>query len=305
MTLWAYLLHIGYNMWADREATDWNLTHVSAKNYLRCEDTLWNDIVSGLNEAGCNMIVLDLGEGIRYESHPEIGVEGAWSVARLKTELAKIRDLGMEPIPKLNFSTAHDAWLGPYGRMVSTPRYYEVCSDLIAEVSDIFGKPRFFHLGMDEETYGHQKYYTYSQVRQYDLWWEDLFFYFKEVEKQGGRPWIWSDYIWHHPDLFLDRMPTSALQSNWYYSDDFSPEVTYAKAYYQLEEKGYDQIPTASNWTSPENFQKTVEFAKGHIAPERLLGFLQTVWRPTLEDCRQRHMDAIRQLAQGRKLFEA
>ncbi len=305
MTIWGYLLHIGYNFWSDREAVDWNLTHVSAKNYLRCEDKLWGDITAGLSEAGCNMLVIDLGEGIRYNSHPEIAVEGSWSIDKLKSELAKIRDLGMEPIPKLNFSTAHDAWLGPYARMVSTPKYYEVVQDLIAEVSELFDQPRFFHLGMDEETYGHQKYYTYSQVRQYDLWWDDLFFYFKEVEKHGGRPWIWSDYIWHHPELFLERMPKSALQSNWHYSVNFGPEVTSAKAYHQLEEKGFDQIPATSNWDSPENLKLTVDFAKKNIAPERLLGFLQTVWRPTLEDCRQRHMDAISQLAEAKKIFEA
>ena len=66
-----------------------------------------------------------------------------------------LRALGIEPLPKLNFSTCHDAWLGPYSRMVSTPAYYDVCRDLIDEVAELFGGPRFFHLGMDEETAQH------------------------------------------------------------------------------------------------------------------------------------------------------
>jgi len=97
-----------------------------------------------------NALVLDLGDGVRWDSHPEIAVENAWTPAKLREELDRARELGIEPLPKLNFSTAHDAWLGPYSRMVSTPQYYEVCRDLIDEASELFGRPRLFHLGMDE-----------------------------------------------------------------------------------------------------------------------------------------------------------
>ncbi len=35
--IWAYLLHLGYNFWSDREATGWDLTHVSATSKLRMD----------------------------------------------------------------------------------------------------------------------------------------------------------------------------------------------------------------------------------------------------------------------------
>ena len=73
------------------------------------------------------------------------------------------------------------------------------------------------------------------------------------------------------------------------------------RAYRDIEEHGYDQMPTGSNWSCPENFQRTVTFARQHIAPERLFGFLQTVWRPTLSECRDRHFGAIDLLAKARK----
>ena len=79
-----------------------------------------------MTRAGLNMIVIDLGDGVRYQSHPEIAVKKAWSPARLRRELKKLRDAGLEPIPKLNFSTAHDAWLGPYAGIVSSKTYYQV-----------------------------------------------------------------------------------------------------------------------------------------------------------------------------------
>jgi hypothetical protein len=298
-TIWAYLLHLSYNMWCDREAPEWG-EYVTAQPFLRFDESLWEDLLHEMQRAGINMVVLDLGDGVRYESHPEIAVQNAWTVDRLKTELSRMRSLGLEPIPKLNFSTAHDAWLGEYSRCVSTPRYYEVCRHLIEEVISHFDTPRFFHLGMDEETAEHQRNYAYCVIRQHELWWHDLQRLVDEVERHNVRAWIWSDYMWHHPDLFFQKMPRSVLQSNWYYGADFDPTITYVKAYLDLEIHGYDQIPTGSNWSIPENFEKTVQFCQEHIAPERLLGFLQTVWKPTLEACRERHMAALEKVAHAR-----
>lgn len=298
--IWAILMHLSYNMWADRDAPEWGLEHVSVKPHLRFDEGLWNDLLPKMVEAGISMIVLDLGDGLRYASHPEIAVAGAWAPERLKAELAKLRGMGLEPIPKLNFSACHDAWLGPYARMVSTGVYYAVCRDLIAEVIDLFDHPRFFHLGMDEETADHQRYYEYVVVRQYDLWWHDLYFYVDQVEKGNARAWVWSDYLWHHPEDFFKKMPRSVLQSNWYYGTDFGAEVIHAKAYAELEAHGYDQIPTGSNWAASENLLLTVRHCCQVIAPERLKGFLQTVWKPTLEAYRQRHLEAIELVRQAR-----
>jgi hypothetical protein len=301
--MWGLLLHLSYNMWSDRDCPEWDLEHITAKPYLRFDETLWNDLLSQACRAGINTIVLDLGDGVRYTSHPEIAVQGAWSTLKLKAEIRKMRDMGLEPLPKLNFSTCHDTWLGKYARMVSTPEYYQVCRDLISEICDLFDGPSLFHLGMDEETAEHQRYYEYVVIRQYDLWWQDLLFYLSEVKKAGSRGWVWSDYVWHHPQLFYQNMPKTVLQSNWYYGQDFSPASTEAHAYDDLEAHGYEQVPTGSNWTVSENMQLTVEHCQRAIAPERLYGFLMSVWKPTLEVCRTRHEEAIRCLAQAKQAF--
>lgn len=301
--IWGILLHLSYNMWSDRDAPDWGLEYVSSRPYLRFDDDLWKELLSRLVRAGINMLVIDLGDGVQYESHPEIAVEGAWSRDKLMRELGKVRELGIEPIPKLNFSTSHDTWLGPYARCVSTDKYYAVCGDLIEEVIDLFGRPRLFHLGMDEETARHQRHYDYVVIRQHDLWWHDLGFYVDQVERGGARAWIWSDYVWHHPEAFFDKMPGSVLQSNWYYGTEFGAEVDRVRAYDSLEAHSYDQIPTGSNWQAPENFRGIVSYCAEHVAPERLKGFLQTVWRPTLEDCRRRHEDAIDLVGQVKANF--
>ncbi len=314
--IWANLIHLSYNMWFDCPASAFKTPSPGLVNpVLRFDDQLWHDLLDRMAAVGMTMVVLDLGDAVRYRSHPEIAVRNAWTPARLRQELARARALGIEVIPKLNFATSHDNWLGPYARMVSTEPYYRVCRDLIAEVCDLFDGPRFFHLGMDEETAVNQVYNRLAVIRQFDLFWHDLDLLFAAVRKGGARPWVWSDYQWYHPDDFFKHMPRTVLQSNWWYSglrpetilirsnpqvmDNGKGNITDplrlkpVKAYLELERHGYDQVPTGGTHARPGNLRNTVAFARRHIAPRRLFGFLQTTWMPTLEAYRDQHLKAI------------
>jgi hypothetical protein len=302
--IWAYLVHLGFNMWLDWKHPNYRNSDSISTDSLRCEKEVWDRLVEEMPKYGINMVVIDLGEGVRYRSHPEIAIEGAWEVGTLKEELKKMRDMGLEPIPKLNFSTTHDNWLGKYSRCVSTEEYYRVCRDLINEVIDIFEGPRFFHLGMDEETYEHQRDMLYVVIRQYDLWWNDFLFLVNEVEKNGLRAWIWSDYLWRHKEDFLKKMPKTVIQSNWYYGKEFSSDLAYVRAYLELAEAGYDQIPTGSNWSCEENFLLTVEFCRKNIPDEHLLGFLQTSWRPTTGKWFDTHIKALELVKKGVEVYK-
>ena len=172
---------------------------------------------------GMNFVMIDVGEGYVYPSHPELAVKGSWTPEKMRAELKRIRGLGLEPIPKLNFSTTHCAWLGEYRHAISTPEYYRVVADVIRDVYEVFDRPRLFHLGYDEEDAGHMKGFDYMVIRQGELWWHEFLYTVGLVEKLGARPWIWSDKIWHHRDEFVKRCPKSILQSIWYYLADFAP----------------------------------------------------------------------------------
>jgi hypothetical protein len=239
--IWGCLLHLSYNFWVEYSSPS---PFRGYRSYLQLSESLWNDATEKMVKERLNLVIIDLGDGVRYESHPEIAVNNAWSTTRLRQELDRLRKMGLEPVPKLNFSAGHDIWLGEYSRMVSTKKYYEVCSHLIEEVADIFNKPRFFHLGMDEENAEDQRYLDLVVIRQNDLWWHDLNFFVHEVEKNGCRSWIWSDYMWHHPEDFFKKMSKSVIQSNWYYGESFDENLTSVKAYNDLEGYSYDQIPT-------------------------------------------------------------
>lgn len=309
----ANLLHLSFNMWheADAPPDDLGRWYYHASPKLRFEENLWRELTQRMADGGLNMVVLDLGDAIRYESHPEIAVEDAWSPRRLREEARRLRDMGLELIPKLNFSACHDEWMGPYARCVSTPAYYQVCKDLIAEVIDILEQPRFFHLGMDEETASIQKRRNYVIVRQHELIWHDLLFLIEQVQRCGVRPWMWSDLIWRHEEQFLKHVPRSVLQSNWYYWGDFefketeaatptsAPHSCRVHAYHVMEAAGYDQIPTCSNHNVLENTARTLQYCPKWLSREHLKGFMQTDWRPMIAQFRDCHLQAIDLLAQA------
>ena len=294
--IWALLLHLSVNMWKDKLPD------------LQLNERLWNDVLEKMVNTGMNMVVIDLGDGVKYESHPEIAVNNAWTTTRLQDELGKIRNMGLEPIPKMNFSTGHDAWLGDYGRAVSTKQYYDVCRDLIAEVIDLFDTPRFFHLGLDEENERNQKTHDLVTVRQNDLYWGDLYFLIGEVFKGGSRPWVWQDYIRYYPEKVAKMMPKSVLQSNWYNLTDFDDPKNNksVKAYLDLEALGFDQVPGGSNYyeNTDNCFINNVKFCTENVADSRLLGFIQSPWKYTLEENRERILKSIELAGEAKIWFD-
>lgn len=299
--VWGILLHLGHNMWGDRPGT-----YMGAVDHLTFEEDLWDKLTEKASKLGLNMVVIDLGEGIQYKSHPEIAIKGAWSVEKLRGDLDRLRKLGLEPIPKLNFSSSHDLWLGQYSRMVSTPTYYQVCSDLVKEVVEIFDHPRFFHLGYDEEAYIHQDIMDleYVLIRKGELWKHDFLFFVDQCEKLDVRPWIWADYAWDHKD-FLEWAPKSIVMSNWYYEDDFDPKNNPTiQCYLDIDAAGYDQILTGSDiWEHVENFEKTVKFGRENLSKERVLGYLMAPWRFIESEYQELNMRSLKLIGEAIKNY--
>lgn len=284
--MWAYLMHLSTNMWGDVGGT---YPYSPYFPTMPTDDETWRKTVEFLPAQGIDTLLIDVGDAVEYERHPEISIPGAWSKDKMKKELDYIRSLGLTPLPKLNFSACHDAWLGDYQRMLSTPKYYEVCKDCIEEVAELFDHPAYFHLGLDEETAKHQRNLSYCCVRQGDLWWHDAYFLFDVCEKQGSRPWMWADYCWDHMDEFIQKMPKSVLQSNWYYhriqkNADGTLDTIHSDAYRQLDLAGFDQVPTSSCWAVWYNTQETMDFGKELLDPQRLKGYMTAPWYNTLPE---------------------
>lgn len=301
--IWAGLLHLSMNF----------AIHLNRfggfQNRFHINEEIWNETLTKMAAAGMNMVVISLEDAIKWKSHPEIALEDGWSVEKLADELDKIRKLGMEPIPLLNFSAAHDGWMREYSKMVSTKTYYNFCKGLIREICDIFNKPRFFHLGMDEETYGNQVNFDLIIIRNKNLWWDDLDFFCEQVTLGGARPWVWSDYAWHNPELFFKKMPKSVVQSNWYYGSTHDRSILSDRnrravtTYIDLESHGYDQIPTGSRHDNRDSILSTVKFCTDNISDQHLLGFLQSFWKPTTEQFRRMILDGVELTGEAKRWY--
>ena len=317
---WGALLHLGSNMWddflddpdgfaksAEEEESRPNPYIPTGKwrsryhSYLVCRDDLWRRTVDHAAASGLNFLFIDLGEGVAYPSHPELAVPGTWSVEKLQKELARMRSLGIEPLPKLNFSTCHDSWLKEYHRQVSTPKYYQVVADVISDVCEMFGRPRLFHIGFDEEMPVAGATQFYMTLRQGEQWWHDLFYTIGQVERHGSRAVMWSDAMWTGRKEYLRRMSKGVLQSNWYYRADFSEKrltwnsefekkggwgetVNGAAAFMELEKAGFDQLPCTSNYFEDGASDAVVKYCLEHIDPSRLKGMYVAPWNRITPD---------------------
>jgi len=290
-TIWADLIHLGTRMWGSdgvcREADEPN-QHFSEK--LQCDDTVWRRVTDRLAASGANFVLIDIGEGLRYPSHPELAAKGAWSPEKLSEELKRLRKIGLHPVPKLNFATTHDQWLGVYNRMVGTQKYYEVCRDVINDVCDVFEGTKLFHVGMDEECMDQKRAFTgYGTFRDEDFWFHDLKFYADVIEKRGKRTWMWSDALGDWTKGYLSKCPKSIIQSVGYYQDLFDNEPEGDKHWFWrirvknmrlLSENGFDQIPTGSICLGKGNqFAKLVNWCDKELDPKHVYGYLQTSWQ--------------------------
>ena len=310
--MWTFFIYLSKHMWNEPSSPPKYEYLPSYDEYNRTDPDTWDEIVRFIAERKYNTVIIDVGDGLKFESHPEISAPDAWDKDFLKKKLDEMRALGLEPIPKLNFSACHSAWLKEYRRMISTPIYYRVCSDLIREVCEVFGYPRFFHLGLDEESFGNQRLLPVVTIRQGDLWWHDLSFLFNECEKHGARPWIWSDYYWHNKEDFEKNMPRSVLQSNWYYDriKDYNlpknaNKRTMIETYVRLGELGFEQVPTSSTCViaSGKNSLQTLAYCKERVDPDSIKGFMTVPWFETEPDLEFAIKNDAHALYRGRKMF--
>ena len=206
---WGLLVHLGRNMWGD----------LRAQTEVHFDMDVWNDFVDHCEANGLNMIIMDVGEAVEWESHPELSIKGAWSKELVKSEVLRLREKGIELIPKLNFSKTHDAWLGVYSRMVSTPEYYKVTKELIEEVYEMFLHPSIIHIGMDEENWKHATEGDRSVImfRSSALQVNDTNYFIECVENLGAKCHMWHDPYCNVKEEDAERIKKSVIPEVWMY----------------------------------------------------------------------------------------
>ena len=304
--MWALLVHLSTHFcWG------WG-----KYDHLPFDDNYWEEILKKAVDAGINTVVLDVGDGIQYATHPEISMKDAWSRKRVRQEVKRCRDMGITLIPKLNFSTGHDQWLGEYHRMTSTTIYYRLANDLIKEVYELFDKPEYIHLGMDEEDARHSASRDLAVFRQKDLYFHDLNFLLDCVADCGAKPWIWSCPLFRTTEGYQSHVGVEdAVLSPWMYHgikrehwqpvsswqdyiDYYSKEpykslniqfveedpynVMWREKALPLLKEGYKYIPAVTaHYNHEYNALDVMEYFRDNAPDEQILGYVTAPWVET------------------------
>ncbi len=308
--MWAMLFHLGSNMWGKPgECHHYEQEEeIAYHDSFYCDMDTWRKATEFLPECGINTIVIDIGEGIRFDSHPEMAVKGNLTKAEMKEELERLRGLGLTPLPKFNFSSTHNGWMEPYSNKMGSEEFRRVSLDIIDEMIELFGRPKFFHLGLEEEIVENQKYYPVKIERSWKQKTEDALAMFDACRKKGVRPWMWVDPQsmpgFGGPERFRENIPKDVLISNWYYSEFMEVgenEKANIRLYREIEEWGYEQMPCGSNWICPQSLRQTMKFCKNNLKDEKILGYMTSTWRQTRPENYNCFRSAAHLLGQAKK----
>lgn len=292
--MWAFMIQLGNNMWdkKDRQTAYKKDEEESIyRDFLYTDKTTWDEITAFLPQCGFNTLLIDIGEAVKLDSHPELAVEGSWAKEEFKKELQRLRGLGLTPIPKCNFSCGHSAWLQDYAYMVGTETYDRVCKDIVEEVIELFDTPEFFHLGLEEEDYANQRSQPVAVVRNPAKKLQDATYLFDICRSHGVRPWIWCNYVcvegYGGEEAFCRSIPKDVLISNWYYGNVPSDPTAYAEnksldLYTKLGQWGYEQMPTSSTYGYHLSTKYTMKHFQDHVDPQSPAGFMTAPWYATM-----------------------
>lgn len=326
--LWGLMVYLSENQW------------MPEKDAVRFDDSFWGYILEKSAEAGINTILLEVGDGVQYRSHPEISLKNAWSPERVKEEVRRCRELGIALIPKVNFSTGHSYWMKEYRRMTSSKPYYDFCRDIIRELYELFESPEYIHLGYDEEVPLVVDRSEYVVYRKGELLIRDFQFLIDEVKKTGATPWAWHDPLWKHGEDYLKYIDPkeNVILSPWFYLGfrkehytpiaPFNPDGTenqwYKEGCRYLEEHpmfsnateyfyggkvlelmnlGFRYIPVPSVYCSDHNTADMLEFFKNGAPDRQIAGYLTAPWVPTLWTSKEKIDRSLELLARARETY--
>jgi LysM repeat protein len=243
------------------------------------------EVVDAMAEADMNLLVIDLADGVKYRSHPELKRHYSVPMGQLKRLVEHARKRGIEVVPKLNFAQSatqyHDQWLRPYNRRFNSGDYWKVAFELIDEVIGVCKPERFFHVGMDEDMDRSHRQYA-EAVRTLA----------EGLKARGLRAVMWKDIpitcpgIWEAPgekSRAAERTtPRDVVQVPWGYREANPSLVRH------LRRKGFEV------WGATGGKPDLVRQWRDAVLRYGGTGIMLTFWRPCRPGNRKGMLDLIR-----------
>lgn len=110
------------------------------------------DLAQGL---GYDAVVLELGGNVALKT--QAGAAADWSVEEIRQLVAEARRRGLEVIPSTSLlshpecAPRNTRYVDPaFGWRLWEPGAYEYMAQVVAEICQVFGRPRYFHARLDE-----------------------------------------------------------------------------------------------------------------------------------------------------------
>ena len=272
----------------------------AGRPFVRFDEDLALEIARQLARMKTNTVMLVTGDTVNWISHPEIALEDAWSIERFADFVQKLEALHLEVMPGFNFSPTHSIWLGKYHARLNTPEYSQVVKDLIAELASLCPNSSRFHLGMDEEDYGHfasrgmwPSYLrpTHEQLGHLD-WMSDV------VADHGMRANAYCDVLmhpksnaWHWRLLdnyagLVDRIRRKVDIIDWmtYASSEWAQVTKTPPSTVDLLEHGFSVIAASYVLSQSDGAANSVarRVQSQLSAQQKLVGLIETVWQPMM-----------------------
>lgn len=276
----AYLMHLTHYdpHWVQHKATEQPF-----------DSAVGAAVIEALRGHGFNALVVSIGDGVVYQSHPELRKPYSVPMAVLHALAAQARAAGLEFIPKFNFSMSaincHNDWIRVPGQtwwddLDHDEAYYAKAFALIDEVLAACGGASRLHIGMDEDhNRSHAQYVaTIKALRQ-------------RLKQRGLRTIMWSDAAIPYPNgqVYVEKAlaaiahcPKDVVQVLWDYRG------TPARAAKRIVDAGFE-LWGAPGWSDAKQVEGYVRLCRRLGAT----GLLMTRWIKCVEENRQELLDCI------------
>jgi len=274
-----YLIHITHYdpVWYDRKERE-----------RPFDVNLGCDMVKALGDAGFNMLIIDLADGVEYRTLPELKRHYSVPMTALEELVAYAREAGLEVVPKLNFSKGkeprlnHNYWFRPYNELPDNDAYWAKAFQLIDEIIEVTKPERYFFVGMDEDFQRTPTEYVSALKALHE-----------GLTKRGLRTVMWNDTAHVSAGMFgcvekalagEDNAARDIVHVLW----DYTPlEACVAQRVQDMRSKGLEV------WIAPGRRPDDVEQWKQLALQTGCSGLVMTAWSPVTERNRGRFLDGV------------